>query len=242
MMRARGRPPELRAPTYQYHPKHLLFANDNDSGWHAGDLESVKTRVRQLLPPHLHDGFRTLCSGQRDDEYAAIQVARWIEANGRRYGFRIPHAVERARATGQGAYLQQLQLGPRQLYDAVGNHFDPDALAIRMALAVEDVLVRGDTPAHVFLDPHALLTIYQRLAATVRTLENGTIPVADGPFPRDIAALLSTWDASTVRDRADTSAGPQDTSVPRGRSRSPARRPVIIDAQHAAAHRGRGNP
>ena len=234
-----GGPPEFRASTYQYHPKHLLFSVDPEYGWHAGDLDSVKTRVRNLLPAHLHDGFRALCAGQRDEEHDAIPVARWIEAHGRRHGFRVPHAIERARATGQGAYLQQLQLGPRQLYNAVGNHFDPEALAIRMALAIEDVLVRGDTQAHAFPDPQALIVIYQRLADHVRTLDNGNIPVTPGPFPRDIAALLANWDG-TATACGDSAAGTPTLGLPRGRSRFPARQPAAT-CDTTAAQRGRGN-
>ena len=238
MLRARGRPPEFRASTYQYHPNHLLFSDDPGCGWRVGDLESVKTRVRNLLPAHLHEGFRALCAGQRDDEHDAIPVARWIEAHGRRHGFRVPHAIERARATGQGAYLQQLQLEPRQLYDAVGNHFDPDALAIRMALVIEDVLVRGDTQPHTFLDPSALATIYQRLADHVRTLENGSIPITPGPFPRDIAALLSTWDGA-VTTCGDPASRTPSLGLTRGRSRSPARQATDTSGTTAAL-RGRG--
>merc|ERR1711923_272991 len=91
----------------------------------SGDLK--------ILPRHLHAAFRLLCRGcPRDQVDSILPVARWINTYGARLGFRVPNAAERARATGRGAYLSSLDLSEAQLYDLVGNNFDPDALILRI--------------------------------------------------------------------------------------------------------------
>ena len=133
IMRTHGAPPEVRASTYQYHPRHLLHSKDPELGWQAGQLTGVIKRIRNLLPRHLHIGDRILCQCcPRGQEELAIPVARWIYTHGPRRGFRIPNAVERARATGRGACVMALGLDECQLYDAGGNRFDPDALIMRI--------------------------------------------------------------------------------------------------------------
>ena len=44
--------------------------------------------------------------------------------------------VERARAAGSANYLEELGLSELQLYNAVGNHFDHEALCSRLAVFI----------------------------------------------------------------------------------------------------------
>ena len=63
----------------------------------------------------------------------ALAFVRWVEVAGAGQGIPVPNVAERLRSTGRGAYLSSLRLGPRELFDLVGNHFDADALIIRLA-------------------------------------------------------------------------------------------------------------
>ena len=69
MMRSRGYGDEIRASTYQYHPRHLLFRTD--SGWHAGSLASVHRRMLELAPPEVRDGLMAIWGGQARQEEAS---------------------------------------------------------------------------------------------------------------------------------------------------------------------------
>ena len=59
-------------------------------------------------------------------------VIDWIYQEGPRLGYRVPTPAERARATGRAQYLNEFGLNGVQLYNAVGNHFDPDAFRTRI--------------------------------------------------------------------------------------------------------------
>ena len=111
MMCSRGQPPHIRASTYQYSPKLLLYQQGTQ--WHDGNYDSLTRRLAELMPPHLHQAFRILAYGTREavrtHEPFLSPVVQWIEDHGRGHGFRIPHALERARATGRAAYLEQLR-------------------------------------------------------------------------------------------------------------------------------------
>ena len=182
MMRSRGRPPAIRASTFQYHPRMLLYRTD--SHWHDGDLDSVCTRMRRLMPSHLRSGFRRLCSNNtRMGEDEVIEVVHWMEREGRVLGFRIPHATERARATGRAPYLLGLGLNEHQLYDLVGNHFDPDALLLRMGPAVQGWLLQRSFAGPTPVPPHRIMQIYQEVRTHV--MADG-VPTEATPFPRDL--------------------------------------------------------
>ena len=187
MMRSRGHGYEIRASTYQYHPRHLLYWVD--SHWHAGTLMGVHRRMTELAPLEVRHGLGVIWRGEaRQDEASAIMAARWIERDGAGLGFRTPNHVERARATGRGAYLGALGLTPRQLYDMVGDHFDPDALLVRVLGPLRSWLAGGAIPdAPPPLEPGALLRIYARVR--FRVLREGC-PAEPGPFPDDLRAQL----------------------------------------------------
>ena len=187
MMRSRGQGIDMRASTYQYHPRHLLYSVD--SHWHTGTLMEMYRRMAALAPSEVWHGLGVIWRGEsRQDENSAIMAARSIEHEGAGLGFRPPNCVERARATGRGAYLGALGLTARQLYDLVGDHFDPDALVIRVLSPLRNWLAGGALPeAPPPLSPGELLRVYARVRA--RVLREGC-PTESGPFPDDLRAPL----------------------------------------------------
>ena len=105
-------------------------------------MRQVVNPIRGLLLPDeversfpgIRVGFDLIAEFQErngDGEALARQFLLWVAERGPAHGLRFPHPVERARALGTGNFLDTLQLGPQQLYDVVGGHFDPRALQRR---------------------------------------------------------------------------------------------------------------
>ena len=195
-MRNRGRDGEIQASTYQYHPRHLLYHENPEQGWHAGVLEDAHKRLKQHIPKHLQASFKLLWHGcPREQEDSTLPAARWINTHGTRLGFRVPNAGERARATGRGGYLSSLKLTEAQLYDLVGNHFDPDALILRIGPLLR-AWARGACPPSITTpSPPYLLHIYRQVRAQVIGL--GVPAPHDSPFPSNIHSLLLACDIHT---------------------------------------------
>ena len=66
--------------------------------------------------------------------------------HGRENGVRPPTAQERANAGGMAGYYRSLELQGRELYDAVGNHFDPRCLQQRVTTLLHDWFNSVDPP------------------------------------------------------------------------------------------------
>ena len=132
-----------------------------------------------------------------------MAAARWIERDGQLHGFRAPTPEERARVTGRGDYLLALGLSPRGLFDLVGDHFDPDALLLRLR-CVYGWLRGGQLPPPPAAapGPHAILRAYATLRRAV--LANG-VPAEETPYPRDMRATLlaETDDLAAPGGRGD---------------------------------------
>ena len=124
------------------------------------------------------------------NEVEAIRFASWVETSGGAHGVRMPTPVERARSTGHGEYLLSLNLQPRQLFDAVGNHFDVDALCLRLRGPLRRYLIAGAATAPKYPDPAALLRQYTRLRADIEHLPGTFVPTRDWPWPLDLAGPL----------------------------------------------------
>ena len=205
MMRSRGDGDEIRASTYQYHPRYLLYRVG--SPWHAGDLLSVHRRLLALAPEAVRPGLEDIWHGRASwpNEDAGILAARWIEACGLALGVRTPNPVERARTTGRGQYLLQLGLSARLLYDVTGDHFDPDALLLRIARPMRDwsrgVALAAPPPAR---DPAALLRIYAQVRRQVRQMGHAAEETC---FPRDLRGPLLA--AAAARSAAQGGRGGQ---------------------------------
>ncbi len=209
MMRSRSPPgPQIQASTHNYHPKCLLFDETSPHHWQGGDWRRVENLIRRLLPDLLRGSFAALLTGPtRAREAEALPVVQWIEQEGRKQGFRVPSAHERARAMGQDAYLTLLtqqsgvSFGDRDLFDWTGSHFDPDAIATCL---VESLDQGAHQQPHEFLAPAALLEGY-------RTVLHQLPPHAmlqAHPVPQD---LLAAFQAAAGMQ--GTGAGAQPTST-----------------------------
>ena len=162
--------------------------------------------------------------------------ARWVEEAGARVGVRVATVAERVRSTGREGYLRALGLSPRQLFDVVGNHFDPDAVILRMFGALREwadgARYRCDVP-----DPAALLGGYGQVRTwVVRQQEQqwlaggeggaGRVPVAH-PFPEDLREWLLTEPAVGAGVVGGAGSGDPATNEP-------------VDTMRVAAEDGRG--
>ena len=158
------------------------------SDWHGGDLHSVYRRMVQAAPEDARPGLGVLWRDEaRQSEDVALVAVRWIERCGEALGFRVPRATERARATGRGDYLVALGLPERGLYDLVGDHFDPDALLVRIRGPIR-AWARGEAAvAPDPLEPRDLMRIYARVRNEV--IRSGCRAEA-GPFPDDLRGPL----------------------------------------------------
>ena len=181
----RARDDELRASTFQYQPPCLLYRTD--SHWHLGDLLTVQRRIRDILPPELRQGWKHICEAtcRDEDEGPAILTAQWINRHGEQHGFRTPRIGERARTIGSTHYQRQLNLTPRQLFDAQGNHFDPAAIMVRLFGTIRAWVSGQRPPAHSYPSPAEIHESYKRLKARLRSHDE-RIPTEDNPFPGDI--------------------------------------------------------
>ena len=192
----------VRASTPQYHVKALVYRRAQgplEIDWHAMSLEQLVVAVQRAIPQHLRGQYTRLLRGglSGQEERDIGPVMDWIGQQGDTHGFRIPTVEERARATGCESYLVRLQLSPLQMFDATGNHFDPEALRCRIERPLRAVLADGPRHRHTFVDPADLAVMYRGLA---RQVEQEGIPVQRSPFPDDLhRALTVTWAAPSGR-------------------------------------------
>ena len=182
-----------RASTAQYHVQALVFRQartDQDFDWHGLSYEQIRQRVLNIMPSEVRAVYLPVLRGglTREQELSAQLAVTWIEDHGRELGFRVPSPSERARSTGRGEYLEALQLSPNQLYNAVGNHFDADALRVRLLRPLQQLFATGDIHRHKFMAPADLAIVYQIIAARVNREHIPTEPAA---FPADLAAALT---------------------------------------------------
>ena len=117
-----------------------------------------------------------------------MPVMDWIHNEGPGHGYRVPSPEERARATGRAQYFAALGLNEVQLYSAVGNHFDPDALRTRIRGPLARIAREEPTPRHQYPTPADISVMYQEVA---REVAGGGIPTAPAPFPPDLVRVLT---------------------------------------------------
>ena len=124
-------------------------------------------------------------------------------SQGREHGLRTPTPEERARASGLGTYLDQLGLAGRELFDAIGTHFDPRCLQQRVALLLRAWSNGLHVPRPAYPDPNALKALFDRLHAQVRAGHPWT-GLAHTPFRSDVMDSLEAeglLEAQPVRAR-----------------------------------------
>ena len=205
MMRSRHRA-RPRASTPQYRPEHLLYrraAGSGDFDWHGCSLDQVAARIRTCIPARLAGDYARLQRGglSATAERALGPLLDWLDTEARALGFRVPTSAERARATGQGEYLRSLGLTEVGLYDAVGNHFDCDAVVARMVGPLSEALQRGSGQRHRYPPPAELAAVYRELAQEVR---GERVPVQTSPFPADVRDALTAMCPAREDERERT--------------------------------------
>ena len=84
--------------------------------------------------------------------------------------------------------MLQLGLTERQLFDLVGNHYDPDALLVRTRHLMGAWLLGHAVPTARPVPPHRILQIYQDLRQAVAARG---IPVEARPCPNDVYLQLT---------------------------------------------------
>ena len=157
-LRSRGDGDEILPSSYQTHLRFLVYDLDHNNRWFLCTQAEIKSRVLGILQrtnadqqwPGVRDGLNLVCSGREREspgaEAAVRTWGRWLMSNGREHGLRAPTEQERARAVGMADYYHGLQLQGRELYDAVGNHFDPRCLQQRVSTLLRDWFNGIDPP------------------------------------------------------------------------------------------------
>ena len=182
-----------RASTKQYHLQALIYQykrSDGDFDWHGCSYAQIRARILSLMPPELRCHYQRILGGGKlpwPQEREMTPLVEWFHAQGPTLGFRIPTNHERTRATGRPNYLMALGLNEVQLFNAVGNHFDPDALLARIQAPLQWAAVR-QSERHTYPAPADLAVMYRSLADQV---SRRGIPVAPSPFPADLSRRLS---------------------------------------------------
>ena len=205
-----------RASTNQYHAQSLIFRyaeSSDDFDWHGRPETHVRNHIINTMPAEIRHLYRILLQGQMtfNDERSMSPVIDWIHQEGPRLGYRIPTTEERVRATGRAQYLHALGLSDVQLYNAVGNHFDPDALRARMRGPISREARSGNEHRHQYPTPADLAVMYQIVANSVA---DAGIPVAPTPFPPDLTRTLT---ATVGSDTPPPHGGGQTIAVEYGR-------------------------
>ena len=182
-----------RASTIQYHAQSLVYRyaeNGNEFDWHARPERHVRAEIIRTMPDELKALYGMLLRGRMTnaEENRMGPVIDWIHREGPRLGYRVPTPTERARATGRAHYLNELGLNDVQLYNAVGNHFDPDALRARIRGPLNRVARNSTGLRHQYPTLADLSVMYQLVA---REVSSSGIPVAPSPFPPDLVRILT---------------------------------------------------
>ena len=192
--RPHGRP---QPPAWQLAPRYLVYRQG--SLWDHVPRDEIYGRIRALMPAHLREGWRLICADawHRDQGALMDATADWMVLAGAVHGFRPPTTAERARNMGMGAYLHQLDLPERDLYDAQGNSFDLGLLGACVGSTLAAWLRGEDVPRHRFPAVQAVLARYQEVRTAVEAA--GHAPVT-APVPPHVIAALREIDASARVD------------------------------------------
>ena len=197
-LRSRGDGDEILPSCYQTNVHFLLFDEDHPNRWFLCTQAQVKARLHVILQnsgaenewPGVRAGLNLVHAGREREspgaERAARTWARWLMRHGREHGLRPPSAEERARAVGMSTYYQGLQLQGRELYDAVGNHFDPRCLQQRVSSLLHDWFQGVDPPRAPRATFEHIRASFDRASAFARQ-RCPFAPRAAGPLRQDLA-------------------------------------------------------
>ena len=118
--------------------------------------------IRATMPTELHQGWGLLTRNMVNPQNEANveNVARWVAVHGERHVYRTPNTKERSRAMRMEAYLTELGLTERVLYDAQANSFDPRAVEIRIAEGIRQWSHGDGPPRHVYEAPSQVQVVF----------------------------------------------------------------------------------
>ncbi len=159
----------IRASTWHYHPKRLLYRKG--SLWPHVPQQNLERLVSERAPEELRAGWRfILTHGRQGSEADAERLTAWLASHEAELGFRTPSVDERSAALGLSELDAQLNLTEEERYNAQGNAMDPTAMQIRLAPLLR-AWAQGPTtlPRHTFPAPHELLCIAERLRRDLLT-------------------------------------------------------------------------
>ena len=102
---------------------------------------------------------------------------------------RIPHAEHEGKEQGNGmdAYLTELGLTERVLYDAQGNSFGPQAVEIRIAEGIRQWSNGEGLERHQYVAPSIVNEVFHEIYNYARTRG---LPAVESPYPYDLRADL----------------------------------------------------
>ena len=195
MLRSRNRGVgPLRASSYQYVPRFLLYKRGTDFDLVPDHL--LASCIRDKLPMEHRRPWMALARGVTPSggEQEADSVASWISQHGEGMGFRVPNVRERGRAMGMAVYLDELGLCETELYDAQGNSFDPQAVLIRVQQGLVAWMNGAELERHVFPGIAVLREEYTKVSAYV---QGRGLTGCDHPFPHDLRDYLMASERPT---------------------------------------------
>ena len=117
------------------------------------------------MPVELHQGWGLLTRNMVNpqNEARVDHVTRRIAVHGERHGYRAPNTRESSRAMGMEAYLAELGLAERVLYDAQGNLYDPQAVEIRIAEGIRQWSNGEGPPRHKYEPPSRAQMVFRTI-------------------------------------------------------------------------------
>ncbi len=161
--RRRSGETHIRASTWHYHPRHLLY--HKGSMWPHVPQQSLERLVSERGPEELRAGWRfILTHGRQGAEADAERLTAWLASHEAELGFRTPGVEERSAALGLSELDAHLHLTEEERYNAQGNAMDPTALQLRLAPLLRAwAQDPAALPHHTFPAPHELLHPAERL-------------------------------------------------------------------------------
>lgn len=182
----------MRASTNQYRPACLIYRRRREEGfdWHGCSLAQVQAQILRLMPEAIRPLYSRILRGEvpQGEERQVAAAMDWIGDAGSAHGFRIPNVRERMRSTGREEYLETLRIGQLEMFNLVGNHFDPDALRVRLQEPLNRALAAPEGTRHQYCSPGSLAVIYRSIATQIRS---EGMQVQPAPFPMDLRCPLA---------------------------------------------------
>ena len=173
--------------TYQYCGRHMVVNVEIFPG--KTPLHEVIHKIRTCMDDEARIAWDKLQAGYSRDrsEEAVMPAVLWLARFGEQNGIRIPSIRERARVFGMEGYLMSLELSEIDLFDAIGNMYDYQAMVIRIGPVVSDWDRHGrqiETTRAV--SPQELMRAYEKVKAVV---EQKGLSAEPSPYPHDLRHL-----------------------------------------------------